>query len=152
MDNSNTRVKDIAIILTRDNRFGTKRRDLVNGAAYGKCRKIDSAFDVLDTAPGPHQRVTIVLASNVLGQHVICLALDTACEASASAMSETFKFFNENFRDTNAVVSHTRLRNKALEAAEGRKVTVARDSTGICVTVDPAATAYLPDSASDLNN
>jgi hypothetical protein len=56
-------------------------------------------------------------------------------------MSETFKFFNENFRDTNAVVSHTRLRNKALEAAEGRKVTVARDSTGICVTVDPAATA-----------
>ena len=30
--------------------MGTKRRDLVNGAAYGKCRKIDSAFDVLDTA------------------------------------------------------------------------------------------------------
>ena len=52
IDNSNTRVKDIAIILTRDNRFGTKPRDLVNGAAHGKpeCRKIDSAFDVLDTA------------------------------------------------------------------------------------------------------
>ena len=52
IDTSNTRVnlKGIAIILTRDNRFGTKPRDLVNGAAYGKCRKIDSAFDVLDTA------------------------------------------------------------------------------------------------------
>lgn len=37
-----------------DNRFGTKPRDLVNGAAYGKYLKIDSAFDVLDTAPGPH--------------------------------------------------------------------------------------------------
>ena len=32
----------------------TKPRDLVNGAAYGKYLKIDSAFDVLDTAPGPH--------------------------------------------------------------------------------------------------
>jgi len=56
IDTSNTRVnlKGIAIILTRDNRFGTKPRDVVNGAAYGKYLKIDSAFDVLDTAPGPH--------------------------------------------------------------------------------------------------
>ena len=46
-DNNNKNVKDITLIFTQANRLGAKPSDLVNGAAYGKCFKINAAFDVL---------------------------------------------------------------------------------------------------------
>ena len=51
--------------------------------------------------------------------NVINVALDTCCEASVMNLD----LFNKSFRDTGAVISYTSLRNKALEAAEGSKVT-----------------------------
>ena len=52
------------------------------------------------------------------GTNVIHVALDTCCEASVMNKD----LFDTSFRDTNAVVSYTSLRNKALQAADSKPV------------------------------
>ena len=51
------------------------------------------------------------------GMNLINVALDTCAEASVMNKD----LFDTSFRDTDAVVSYTSLRSKALEAAEGSR-------------------------------
>ena len=82
---------------------------------------IASELACLNLDSNGHGVACIKMSHDSEGMHVLNVALDTCCEASVMNLD----LFNKSFRDTGAVVSYTStsLRNKALQAAEGSKVT-----------------------------